>query len=84
MLLRSSVKLCMVRLSCSFAILFVLTPKDLKLISLPIAARVVTDRVSGFSKGFGFVRYATTEEAAKGLKGMDGTVWFSYICFFLS
>lgn len=54
--------------------------KDFKLlISLPIAARVVTDRVSGFSKGFGFVRYATTEEAAKGIEGMDGKVWLLYI-----
>ncbi|KAL5649289.1 hypothetical protein ACJX0J_040098, partial [Zea mays] len=42
-------------------------------------ARVVTDRVSGFSKGFGFVRYATTEEAAKGIEGKDGKFldgWF--------
>lgn len=37
-------------------------------------ARVVTDRVSGYSKGFGFVRYATVEEAAKGIEGMDGKV----------
>jgi RNA recognition motif-containing protein len=50
-------------------------------ISLPIAARVVTDRVTGFSKGFGFVRYATTEEAAKGIEGMDGKV---YGCLMLS
>ena len=58
--------------------------KDLKLIiSLPIAARVVTDRVSGFSKGFGFVRYATTEEATKGIEGMDGKVWLLYIYFVL-
>jgi len=39
-----------------------------------LAARVVTDRVSGYSKGFGFVRYATLEEAAQGIKGMDGQV----------
>lgn len=37
-------------------------------------ARVVTDKVSGYSKGFGFVRYATIEEAAKGIEGMDGKV----------
>lgn len=37
-------------------------------------ARVVTDRVSGYSKGFGFVRYATLAEAAEGIKGMDGKV----------
>jgi len=39
-----------------------------------LAARVVTDRISGYSKGFGFVRYATLEEAAQGIKGMDGQV----------
>jgi len=38
------------------------------------SARVVTDRVSGYSKGFGFVQYATIEEAAKGIEGMDGKV----------
>ena len=37
-------------------------------------ARVATDRVSGYSKGFGFVRYATIEEAEKGRVGMDGKV----------
>ncbi|OEL18191.1 hypothetical protein BAE44_0020792 [Dichanthelium oligosanthes] len=37
-----------------------------------VHARVVTDRVTGFSKGFGFVRYASTEEAEKGREGMDG------------
>lgn len=30
--------------------------------------------VSGYSKGFGFVRYATLEEAEAGIKGMDGKV----------
>ncbi|KAL3576759.1 hypothetical protein D5086_022042 [Populus alba] len=37
-----------------------------------VQARVVTDRVSGYSKGFGFVKYATLEDAAEGIKGMDG------------
>ncbi|EHA8588857.1 organelle RRM domain-containing protein 2, mitochondrial [Cocos nucifera] len=45
-----------------------------------VHARVVTDRVSGYSKGFGFVRYATVEEAAEGIKGMDGKgcKWFRF------
>jgi len=43
---------------------------------LSISARVVTDRVSGYSKGFGFVKYATLEDAAKGIEGMDGKVRF--------
>ena len=34
----------------------------------------MTDRVSGYSKGFGFVRYATLEDAANGIEGMDGKV----------
>lgn len=37
-------------------------------------ARVVTDRESGYSKGFGFVNYATLEDAANGIQGMDGKV----------
>lgn len=39
-----------------------------------VAAKVVTDRVSGFSKGFGFVRYSSLEGAEAGIKGMDGQV----------
>ncbi|KAF9666906.1 hypothetical protein SADUNF_Sadunf16G0277400 [Salix dunnii] len=39
-----------------------------------VQAKVVTDRTSGYSKGFGFVRYATLEDAAEGIKGMDGQV----------
>lgn len=42
--------------------------------SCVFAARVVTDRASGYSKGFGFVRYATLDGAAEGIKGMDGKV----------
>ena len=38
------------------------------------AARVVKDRASGWSKGFGFVRYSTLEGAAAGIEGMDGKV----------
>jgi hypothetical protein len=38
------------------------------------AARVITDRISGYSRGFGFVKYATVEEAGEGIKGMDGKV----------
>lgn len=49
-----------------------------------ISAGVATDRVSGFSKGFGFVRYATIDEAEQGIKGMDDQVnlWIftSYAC----
>ncbi|GFS33417.1 RNA-binding (RRM/RBD/RNP motifs) family protein [Actinidia rufa] len=46
-----------------------------------IHARVVTDRVSGYSKGFGFVRYATVDEAAEGIKGMDGKFLDGWVIF---
>ncbi|KAG1365382.1 organelle RRM domain-containing protein 2, mitochondrial [Cocos nucifera] len=46
-----------------------------------VQARVVTDRVSGYSKGFGFVRYATVEEAAEGIKGMDGKFLDGWVIF---
>ncbi|XP_039027985.1 organelle RRM domain-containing protein 2, mitochondrial-like [Hibiscus syriacus] len=46
-----------------------------------IDARVVTDRVSGYSKGFGFVRYATIEEAEKGRVGMDGKFLDGWVIF---
>ncbi|XXG83132.1 hypothetical protein AAC387_Pa10g0961 [Persea americana] len=46
-----------------------------------VYARVVTDRVSGYSKGFGFVRYATLEEAAEGIKGMDGKFLDGWVIF---
>ncbi|KAJ0261668.1 Organelle RRM domain-containing protein 2 [Hirschfeldia incana] len=44
-------------------------------------AKVVTDRVSGYSKGFGFVRYATLEDSAKGIAGMDGKFLDGWVIF---
>ncbi|KAJ4978410.1 hypothetical protein NE237_009190 [Protea cynaroides] len=46
-----------------------------------VYARVVTDRVSGYSKGFGFVRYSTIEEAEQGIKGMDGQFLDGWVIF---
>lgn len=46
-----------------------------------VHARVVTDRVSGYSKGFGFVQYATIEDAAKGIEGMDGKFLDGWVIF---
>ncbi|XP_031284200.1 organelle RRM domain-containing protein 2, mitochondrial-like [Pistacia vera] len=46
-----------------------------------VQARVVTDRVSGYSKGFRFVRYATLEDAAKGIEGMDGKFLDGWVIF---
>lgn len=39
---------------------------------------MVKDRASGWSKGFGFVRYSSLEGAAAGIEGMDGKV-ISYL-----
>ncbi|CAD6223555.1 unnamed protein product [Miscanthus lutarioriparius] len=39
-----------------------------------VEARVITDRISGYSRGFGFVKYATVQEAGEAIKGMDGKV----------
>ncbi|KAJ0955182.1 putative RNA recognition motif domain, nucleotide-binding alpha-beta plait domain superfamily [Helianthus annuus] len=44
-------------------------------------ARVVKDRTSGWSKGFGFVRYSTLEEAAAGIEGMDGKFLDGWVIF---
>ncbi|XP_020592234.1 serine/arginine-rich splicing factor 2-like [Phalaenopsis equestris] len=46
-----------------------------------VHAKVVTDRVSGYSKGFGFVRYASIEEASEGIKGMDGKFLDGWVIF---
>ncbi|KAI8028581.1 hypothetical protein LOK49_LG02G03394 [Camellia lanceoleosa] len=42
---------------------------------------VLTDRVSGYSNGFGFVRYATVEDSAEGIKGMDGKFLGGWVIF---
>ncbi|KAM7266759.1 hypothetical protein ACFE04_008925 [Oxalis oulophora] len=46
-----------------------------------VDARVITDRVVGTSKGFGFVRYKTIEEASKAVKGMDGEYLEGWVIF---
>ncbi|KAF8026073.1 hypothetical protein BT93_F2785 [Corymbia citriodora subsp. variegata] len=49
--------------------------------NLFVSARVVSDRISGYSKGFGFVRYATLEDAAKGIEGMNGKYLDGWVIF---
>ncbi|KAI3702920.1 hypothetical protein L6452_28674 [Arctium lappa] len=46
-----------------------------------VHARVVKDRASGWSKGFGFVRYTTLEGAAAGIEGMDGKFLDGWVIF---
>ncbi|KAL5731044.1 Organelle RRM domain-containing protein 2 [Ranunculus cassubicifolius] len=46
-----------------------------------VHAKVVTDPVNGYSKGFGFVRYASLEDAAKGIEGMDGKFLEGWVIF---
>lgn len=38
-----------------------------------LSAKIITDRYSGQSKGFGFVEMETEEEAKKAIKELDGT-----------
>ncbi|MEW6544535.1 MAG: RNA-binding protein [Nitrospirota bacterium] len=37
------------------------------------SAKVITDRYTGQSRGFGFVEMATSEEAQKAIQGLNGT-----------
>lgn len=37
------------------------------------SARVITDRMTGRSRGFGFVEMETPEEAQEAIKNLDGT-----------
>ncbi|XP_057970444.1 organelle RRM domain-containing protein 2, mitochondrial-like [Malania oleifera] len=46
-----------------------------------INAKVVTDRVSGYSKGFGFVTFANLEEAIEGKKEMDAKFIDGWVVF---
>lgn len=48
-----------------------------------LPAKIVTDRVSDRSKGFGFVTYASEDEAEKALQEMNGKVrpYYRCVCF---
>ncbi|XP_031487751.1 organelle RRM domain-containing protein 2, mitochondrial [Nymphaea colorata] len=46
-----------------------------------LEAKVITDRASGRSKGFGFVRYATEEEATNAREGMNAKFLDGWVIF---
>ncbi|KAK6942939.1 RNA recognition motif domain [Dillenia turbinata] len=46
-----------------------------------IQARVITDRATGYSKGFGFVKFTTVEEAKRGMEGMDAQFLDGWVIF---
>ncbi|KAM0887937.1 hypothetical protein ACQ4PT_028659 [Festuca glaucescens] len=46
-----------------------------------LEAKVITDRVSGRSKGFGFVRYASLEEAETARQGMNAKFLDGWVIF---
>ena len=45
------------------------------------AAKVITDRATGRSKGFGFVSYATIEDAEKAREGMNAKFLDGWVIF---
>ncbi|XP_077213533.1 RNA-binding (RRM/RBD/RNP motifs) family protein [Tasmannia lanceolata] len=46
-----------------------------------VEAKVITDRVSGRSKGFGFVRYVNIEEAERAREGMNAKYLDGWVIF---
>lgn len=45
-----------------------------------LPARVIMDRETGRSRGFGFITYATTEDASSAIQAMDGQVLSAFCC----
>lgn len=46
-----------------------------------VEAKVIVDRATGRSKGFGFVSYATIEEAQKAKEGMNAKYLDGWVIF---
>lgn len=53
----------------------------ISLVLFGVAARVITDRETGRSKGFGFVTYATLEDANKAKEGMNAKFLDGWVIF---
>jgi RNA recognition motif-containing protein len=45
-----------------------------KMANIHVAARVITDRETGRSRGFGFVNYSDSDAAKEAISAMDGKV----------
>lgn len=58
---------------------FAVTPADLEQLfgqfGQVVSANLITDRMTGRSKGFAFVEFATEEEALKAVEGLHGQVF---------
>ncbi|KAJ3682744.1 hypothetical protein LUZ60_012971 [Juncus effusus] len=46
-----------------------------------LECKVITDRITGRSKGFGFIRYSTVQEAEEARKGMNGCFLDGWVIF---
>jgi len=53
-------------------------------VSNVLPARVIMDRELGRSKGFGFVTFATSEEASSALQAMDNQVLSVFVMIHLA
>jgi RNA recognition motif-containing protein len=57
-----------------FMILWLLISALKPLIFNVLPAKIITDRETGRSRGFGFITFATSEEASSALQAMDNQV----------
>lgn len=53
----------------------------MEVVSCLVAAKVIVDRPTGRSKGFGFVTYETVEEAEKAREGMNAKFLDGWVIF---
>lgn len=54
----------------------------MKFVFMLLTAKIISDRDSGRSRGFGFVTYSTPEEANSAIQAFDNQVFFSFAVVF--